>query len=113
MASVISQPYRSTLVDVLSLRAEATPEQPAYIALADSLDVEATLDFATLWLRATAVAASLQRGRFTEERVLIACSKPVDAAIAFWATLCAGAVPVPVPSLNARHVRRLAAVMDD
>ena len=88
MTSVISQPSRTTLVDVLSRRAEATPEQPVYIALADRLDDGDQLKGN---IRAPRVAVPL----FVEEIDRRVAAWPNTVLMTLISVMSLAAVPVP------------------
>ena len=85
-----------TLVDVLEWHAQATPDRP-HVYLREDDGPERTLTYAWLWRRAAAVAGSL-RARGIGQRDTVAIMLRTEAAFfpAFFGTLLAGAVPVPV-----------------
>ena len=85
-----------TLVDVLEWHARASPDRP-HIGLRPDDGPERTLTYAWLWRRAAAVAAAL-RARGLGQRDTVAIMLRTEAAFfpAFFGTLLAGAVPVPV-----------------
>ena len=85
-----------TLVDVLAWHAQATPDRP-HVYLREDDGPEKTLTYAWLWRRAAAVAGSL-RARGVGQRDTVAIMLRTEAAFfpAFFGTLLAGAVPVPV-----------------
>ncbi len=99
------------LVSLLARRADEDANLPIYSAIADGRTAE-TIDCATLFRRARAIAARLQRGRRVQgERVMLPCPSTLDAITAFWAIVCAGAIPVPVPPLRGKHARRLGGIV--
>ena len=85
-----------TLVDVLERHAQATPDRP-HVYLREDDGPERTLTYGWLWRRAAAVAGSL-RARGIGQRDTVAIMLRTEAAFfpAFFGTLLAGAVPVPV-----------------
>ena len=85
-----------TLVDVLEWHAQASPHRP-HIHLREDDGAERTLTYAWLWRRAAAVAAAL-RTRGIGQRDTVAIMLRTEAAFfpAFFGTLLAGAIPVPV-----------------
>ena len=85
-----------TLVDVLQWHAHASPDRP-HIHLREDDGAERTLTYAWLWRRAAAVAGAL-RARGIGQRDTVAIMLRTEAAFfpAFFGTLLAGAIPVPV-----------------
>ena len=85
-----------TLVEVLEWHARASPDRP-HINLRPDDGPEQTLTYAWLWRRAAAAAAAL-RARGLGQRDTVAIMLRTEAAFfpAFFGTLLAGAVPVPV-----------------
>ena len=98
-----------TLVDVLQWHAQTSPERP-HIHLRQDDGTERILTYAWLWRRAVAVAASL-RARGIGQRDTVAIMLRTEAAFfpAFFGTLLAGAVPVPVyPPFRADRIAEYA-----
>ncbi len=98
-----------TLVDVLRWHAHASPDRP-HIHLRQDDGSERTLTYAWLWRRAVAVAASL-RARGIGQRDTVAIMLRTEAAFfpAFFGTLLAGAIPVPVyPPFRADRIAEYA-----
>ena len=85
-----------TLVAVLSWRAEAHPELPAFTFLRDGECDEQTLSYRELHDRAMALAGRLAAAGAVGEPVLLVFEPGVDYVVAFFACLYAGAVAVPV-----------------
>ena len=85
-----------TLVDVLEWHARASPDRP-HIHLREDDGRERTLTYGWLRRRAVEVAAAL-RGRGIGQRDTVAIMLRTEAAFfpAFFGTLFAGAIPVPV-----------------
>ena len=85
-----------TLVDVLEWHAQASPDRP-HIHLREDDGRERTLTYGWLRRRAVEVAAAL-RGRGIGQRDTVAIMLRTEAAFfpAFFGTLFAGAIPVPV-----------------
>ena len=107
-----------TLVDVLEWHARASPDRP-HISLRPDDDPERTLTYAWLWRRAAAVAAAL-RARGIGQRDTVAIMLRTEAAFfpAFFGTLLAGAVPVPVyppfrPDRIAEYARRQGRILSN
>ena len=95
-AAVSAPDSAETLVDVLEWHAHASPDRP-HIYLQEDEGSERTLTYAWLWRRAAAAAASL-RARGIGQRDTVAIMLRTEAAFfpAFFGTLLAGAIPVPV-----------------
>ena len=107
-----------TLVDVLEWHARASPDRP-HISLRADDGPERTLTYAWLWRRAAAVAAAL-RARGIGQRDTVAIMLRTEAAFfpAFFGTLLAGAVPVPVyppfrPDRIAEYARRQGRILSN
>ena len=98
-----------TLVDVLQWHAQTSPDRP-HIHLRQDDGTERILTYAWLWRRAVAVAASL-RVRGIGQRDTVAIMLRTEAAFfpAFFGTLLAGAIPVPVyPPFRADRIAEYA-----
>lgn len=102
-------PPAHNLPQVLRWRAEHHPDQPAYLFLRDGLNVAGTLTYGALDARARAVAAYL-RSRFAPgDRLLLAFPPGLSFVEAFWGTLYAELVAVPVPPLDSVRLKQSAA----
>src|SRR6185369_2062723 len=97
----------SSMIDLLTFRAEESPHKSAYEFLTAGEETE-TLTFAELDQRARAIAARLQQRKAKGERVLLLFPPGIDYIVAFYGCLAAGAVAVPAypPRLN-RNLKRL------
>ncbi|MCA9175447.1 MAG: amino acid adenylation domain-containing protein [Planctomycetales bacterium] len=106
-----------TLVAVLSWRAEAHPELPAFTFLRDGECDEQTLSYRELHDRAMALAGRLAAAGAVGEPVLLVFEPGVDYVVAFFACLYAGAVAVPVyppdPFRLPRTLPRLQAIVEN
>ena len=107
-----------TLVDVLEWHAHASPDRP-HVDLRPDDGPKRTLTYAWLWRRAAAAAASL-RARGIGHRDTVAIMLRTEAAFfpAFFGTLLAGAVPVPVyppfrPDRIAEYARRQGRILSN
>lgn len=107
-----------TLVEVLEWHAHAAPDRP-HVHLREDDGAERTLTYGWLWRRAAAVAAAL-RGRGIGQRDTVAIMLRTEAAFfpAFFGTLLAGAVPVPVyppfrPDRIAEYARRQGRILSN
>lgn len=105
-----------SLIDLLRLRAHSAPHAPAYTFLNDGERVGATLTNEQLYLRARAIAATLQAsGVHPGDRILLLYPPGLQVIEAFFGTLMAGAIAVPMyPPHHAqlhRGVERLASIV--
>jgi acyl transferase domain-containing protein/acyl-CoA synthetase (AMP-forming)/AMP-acid ligase II len=110
----------STLVALLRLRAQQTPDARAYTFVKDGLREEATYSYAGLDEAARAVAVALalgpeplQRG----DRALLLYPPGLEFVAAFMGCLYAGVVPIPAPPPDSARFKRtfprLRAIMKD
>lgn len=106
-----------SLTNLLSFRAEETPNQPLYHFLDGNLETTNSLTFLELDQKARAIAALLQSRGLTGERVLLLYPPGLDYISAFFGCLYAGAIAVPAyppnPAQLEREFTRLQAVADD
>lgn len=104
----------STLVDVLSHRAEAQPRCRAFGFLRATGEVAEELTYAELDRRVRALAARLEAEHLAGSRLLLLYPPGLDFVVAFFACLYAGmvAVPMPLPTSRKRAQRQLAAADD-
>ena len=101
----VTIPSGDTLLDVLRWRAEHQPDQTAYVFLRDGVTHDAVLTYEELHAKARSIAAYLQ-SRFTPgERLLLVYPPGLDFVQAFWGTLYAGLVAVPVPPPDAFRLK--------
>lgn len=103
----MTQSEPATLADLVRARAAARPDDTAYTFLADGESREESLTCAQLEQRARAVAAALQAaGVAPGERALLLLPPGLDYIAAFFGSLCAGVVAVPVYAPHAARVER-------
>src|SRR5258707_10799908 len=86
----------SSLVELLSKRAESQPDEPAYIFLSDRGTEEAILSFRQLHDAANALAARLSGIARPGERALLVFPPGLEFIIAFFGCLIAGVIAVPM-----------------
>jgi fatty-acyl-CoA synthase len=83
--------------DTLQAALEAAAESDRGLVFLDARERETPLPFAALWQRATRAAAALELlGIQPGDRVALILPTGTDFMDAFFGTLCAGAVPVPL-----------------
>ncbi len=101
----------STLIDVLSYRAENQPAQQAHTFL-KSGEIEAdSCTYEELHLRSQAIAASLQSLNAFGQRALLLYQPGLDFIAAFFGCLYAGVIAVPAyPPRRNRNLSRLQAI---
>ncbi|HYQ14672.1 MAG TPA: AMP-binding protein, partial [Polyangiaceae bacterium] len=93
----------TTYVEVLRLRAEATPDALAFAFLDESEKVSRSLTYAELDARARAIAVELGRTLSPGDRAILLYPPGIDFIEAFMGCLYAGVVAVPMaPPLPAR-----------
>lgn len=85
-----------TLLDLLQQRAIEYGDRPLYSFFDRCLSVSKSLSFATLYKRAQAFAGVLQHERCAGQPVLLYCPHGPEFLVAFFASILAGAWPVPV-----------------
>ncbi|WP_405059149.1 condensation domain-containing protein [Kribbella sp. NBC_01505] len=108
------QPSIGTIVNIARAHAATRPDRPAYVFLENGEVETGRWSFATLDVRARAVAAELQRQRLAGQRVLIAYPSGLAYVEAFLGCLYAGVVAVPADSPQVSSSRgRLAAIRAD
>jgi acyl-CoA synthetase (AMP-forming)/AMP-acid ligase II len=111
-AGISGSPW-TTLVDLLSHRAQATPDRLAYGFLGSQLD-ESRCTYAELHARALAVAARLRPVVREDDRVLVCHLPGLDYVAAFFGCLYAGAIAVPVyPPQYHKSFDRIRAIIAD
>jgi acyl-CoA synthetase (AMP-forming)/AMP-acid ligase II len=107
----------STLVEMLRWRAVHQPEQRAYTYLIDGETEGGHLTFAELDRQARTVAAMLQDRNARGERVLLLYPTGLEFIAAFFGSLYAGAIAVPLPPPNPaqphRTLPRLRSIVND
>lgn len=104
----------TTLVDLLHWRATQQHEERLYTFLEDGDTREQHLTYGELDRQARAIGATLQGLRASGERVLLLYPAGLEYISAFFGSLYAGAIPVPVypPHMN-RSLDRLRAIAHD
>jgi amino acid adenylation domain-containing protein len=102
-----------TLVELLERRADEGVPAAGYTFLLDGECVEQHLDYAALRVRARALAATLPSVD-PGQRALILLSPGIDFIVAFFASMYAGCVAVPLPlPQGKRGLARVMAVIGD
>jgi len=96
----------NSIVERARQHAAHTPDRPAYVFLDNGLAEVDRCDFATLDIRARAIAAALQDRGLAGERVLVAYPSGLAYVQAFLGCLYAGAVAVPCDSPRVESSRR-------
>src|SRR5690349_10199177 len=105
--------YKS-LVELLRTRAESQPERNAYTFLLDGETEEAGLTYGELDQRARAIGARLQSLGAKDQLVLLLYPPGLEYIAAFFGSLYAGAVAVPVyPPTSRRSLPRLWSIAKD
>ena len=87
---------RSSLVELLELRASTQPEDRSHLFLSDRGAVEASLTFAELHRRAAAVAVRLAARSRPGDRALLIFPPGLDFVVGFFGCLMAGVIAVPL-----------------
>ncbi|MCH4092494.1 non-ribosomal peptide synthetase [Acetobacter sp.] len=101
-------------IDILSKRATAQSASIAFSELDAMLDVQASLTYADLDLRARKIAVSLLKRSSRGARCLLLYPPGLDAVVAFFGCLYAGIIPVPVlPYASNRHLDRICRVAEN
>lgn len=112
--SLIVPPDELTFVDILRSHADARPDRPAVIFLADGETETTRWTYAALDRRARATAARLAEIGHAGDRVLLLVPPSADFISAFFGCMYAGMVPVPAyPPRNPRHMPRVEAILRD
>lgn len=96
----------STLVELLSGRAERQKDKQAYIFMTDGKTEGVSLSYGELDCQARAIAAQLQRSQVQGERVLLLYPQSLEFIAAFMGCLYAGAVAIPAPAPEASRLKR-------
>src|SRR3978361_1996272 len=86
----------SSLVELLTRRAESQPDDRAYIFLSDRGAEEAVISFGQLHDAANAFAARLSGVARPGERALLVFPPGVEFIVAFFGCLIAGVIAVPM-----------------
>lgn len=103
----------STLVELLSYRAQSQPDQTTYTFLQHGEEVN-RLTYLALDRQARAIAASLQSMEATSKRALLLYPPGLEFIAAFFGCLYAGVVAVPAyPPRRNQNLSRLLSIMED
>ncbi|MGE3977505.1 MAG: condensation domain-containing protein, partial [Nitrospira sp.] len=86
------------LPDLFELRCREQPNELAYALIRDSLELEIQLTYGQLEQRVRSLAGYLAHEVPPGAKALLLYPQGLDAACAFWASVCAGLVPVPAPA---------------
>lgn len=112
--NLITQHHFSTLVELLSYRAQNQSEQKAYSFLQSTQTEAAFVTYKELHIQAQAIAASLQSLNLVGERALLLYQPGLDFIAAFFGCLYAGVVAVPAyPPRRNQKLSRLQAIAAD
>ncbi|WP_434629658.1 beta-ketoacyl synthase N-terminal-like domain-containing protein [Chromobacterium sp. CV08] len=101
-----------TLVDLLRMRAQASPDAVAYTFI-ESETARSQVTYGELDRRCRAIGAELQREGLSGERALLIFPQGLDFIYAFFGCLYGGVVPVPAYPPRKRRFDRLAAIITD
>ncbi|WAS91507.1 type I polyketide synthase [Nannocystis punicea] len=108
---------RSTLIDVLELRAERDPDLRVLTFVADDDGASESLTVSELATRARSVAAWLVSSGLAGQRIVLLFPQGLEFVVAYFGCLYAGAVavpaPMPHPSRLARTLPRLRGMIAD
>jgi acyl-CoA synthetase (AMP-forming)/AMP-acid ligase II len=99
-------PKAASLVELLRLRAIQAPEQRIYTYLIDGEIEGAHLTHEALDRQARAIGALLQSYQAAGQRALMLYPAGLEFISAFFGSLYAGVIAVPVPPLNMTHPQR-------
>ncbi|MBS0184104.1 MAG: amino acid adenylation domain-containing protein [Nitrospira sp.] len=86
------------LPDLFELRCRQQPNALAYALIRDSLELEIQLTYGQLEHKVRSLAGYLAHEVPPGTKALLLYPQGLDAACAFWASVCAGLVPVPAPA---------------
>jgi acyl-CoA synthetase (AMP-forming)/AMP-acid ligase II len=100
------EPRASTLIELLQLRALNEPERRGYIFLEDGESEESVWTYAELYRRARSIAALLQQHASKGERALLFYPPGLEFIAAFFGSLYAGVIAVPVYPPNPGQLER-------
>ena len=107
----------NSLTDLLTHRAQDTPNQFLYHFVDGNLDISDSLTYGELDRKARSIAAMLVDRGLTGERILLLYPPGLDYISAFFGCLYAGSIAVPAyppnPAQLEREFTRLQAVADD
>ncbi|HNV26892.1 MAG TPA: AMP-binding protein, partial [Nitrospira sp.] len=101
----VTIPAGDTILDVLRWRAEHQPDQTAYAFLREGLSADAVLTYGELLARARSIAGYLHTRFAPGARLLLVYPPGLEFVQAFWGTVFAGLVAVPVPPPDAFRLK--------
>lgn len=102
-----------TIIADLERWAGHKPDTLAIAALDSRGAVSSALDYGALWLKAQRIAAWLDRSGMRGRRIMLPAESSPEFAAALFGTMCAHAVPVPVPtSSRPRAIERLRVIAE-
>ncbi|CCQ69457.1 AMP-dependent synthetase and ligase, partial [Crocosphaera watsonii WH 0402] len=96
----------STVIELLRLRAQQTPDSHAYTFLIDGKKETPPLTYAELDQQAKAIAALLQKYQARGERALLLYPQGLEVIAAFCGCLYAGVIAIPVPPPESGRLKR-------
>ncbi|MEG3641377.1 fatty acyl-AMP ligase [Magnetococcus sp. PR-3] len=102
-----ASPEYTNFIEILCQRAEKTPDQVAYLFLGDGENVTHRLNYAEIDQQARAIARLLLAQGSPGDRVLLAYGFGLDFIPAFFGSLYAGMIAVPLPEPRATLERWL------
>lgn len=99
---------RTNFIGILRQRAEIQPRQIAYRYL-DTKEGESSVSYGNLWTRVKTLATLFQENGAIGKRVLLLYPPGLEFISAFFATLAAGAIAVPIniPRRNQKRTHTL------
>ena len=106
--------YQYTLPEILSTRAQFTPDQTAYIFLADGETIEERISYRELDHAASAIASRLTQMNLKGERALMMYPPGLEFIKALFACFYAGVIAVPAyPPRKNRSLDRIKLLVID
>lgn len=104
----------TSMIDVLSWRAELEPDRIAYVFLVDGEVNEVSVTYGELDRQAKCIAAMLQKNHLVGDRCLLIYPPGLEFLAAFFGCLYAGVVAVPVyPPRKDKDMVRILAVLNN
>lgn len=101
-----------TLVELLEVRASKAPENRAYTFLLDGESLEKPVTYQELSNRAKAIASKLQSLNLKGQRAILVYGNEQEFVEAFFASLYAGVIPVPVyPPMKESAINNILSIM--
>lgn len=96
----------STLVELLSWRADRQTDKQAYIFMTNGNVESASLSYGELDRQARAIAAQLQKSQVKGARILLLYPQSLEFIAAYFGCLYAGAIAIPAPAPEASRLKR-------